>query len=213
MGLSRFLNINNLLKFLLIIVLSYFALVTINVFLYIFIVLIIVLFVILNRTVLTKSRQQIPDLFNLDCRNFDVIIIGDLCDYSKIVPQNMKVLTICAPGRTLYACELILKRIHSLLRENKGSVIFVVDKTNVDSCAISFFDIPFLHIVTLRDLKLMSNYRKLQNKYPLIFHFKNSIKWLLNQRITEYVEFFEERESLTKFCTERNIKFSIYINK
>ena len=60
-----------------------------------------------------------PGTFTEYRRNFDILVIGDMCDVKDIIPQNKSYLQFDAPDRTLFASFLILQGKFSWLNEGK----------------------------------------------------------------------------------------------
>lgn len=162
---------------------------------------------ICNRFVKIKCSHQLPNIFNLDNRNYDILVIGDIFwfDYDF---EKKKVLSIAAPGRTFYASVLILERLHSLLKEGQGRVIFVIKKKNLIKRRISVFDLPFLHEVTLRNLGIN---KKKRLKYPFLYEPLNSLKWVGSSKKMSMIEKTTYNMEIDAFCKERNIKYELLI--
>lgn len=167
---------------------------------------------LLNRRILRKN-ETIRSVFSLtpsSPRNFDYLVVGDLCNTENIVPKNSRSICFLAPERTTEASFLIFKHVFSLLKENGGNVVFVVNRKNLFSKRITLFDVSFLHQVTIKRLGLQSLLKK--SRFPLIFSPLLSIKFLLCtlQRRKLRRESFPQTE-IEEFCKERKISVDFFV--
>lgn len=172
----------------------------------IFIILSTVLY--LDSIIKRRVRAQVAGLFTTMTRNCDYLIIGDICDPYQIIPSDKKIIQISAPDRSFHASQIIFKRLFSLLDEEHGNVIFVINKKRMDSKDVSVFDLPMIHPVTLKNLKIEKLQKK--NKYPLIAEPIKSMKWLVNRKYHKLFAVECVDEELIRFCKERGIGLHLY---
>lgn len=181
-----------------------FALLTKSTSMIISIVIIIIIFIYLNSEVLKRTVSQVPNMMTFKERNFDYLIIGDVGFSFNL--DCARSLSFTAPERTLFASELIFKRMFSYLKDG-GSVIFITKKKYLESRKISFLDIPFLHPITRIQYHVSE-----MTKFPLFFHPLLSFKYLHQTHCEKkYTVEIPIPENLEKFCEERNIKCMIKI--
>lgn len=174
-------------------------------------ILLIVILHFLNKEVRSKNEIN-RSLFSLDPtlpRNFDYLVIGDICDLGDLIPKNSSSICFLSPERTIEGSFLILKHVFSLLEENNGTVIFVSKYKNLSSKKITLFDIPFLHPVTINRLGFQKFLKK--SRFPLIFSPISSIKFLISPKPMRkiYSDSFSHRK-LEDFCKERKISIKIF---
>lgn len=172
----------------------------------IFIILSIVLY--LDSIIKRRVREQVAGLFTTMKRNCDYLIIGDLCDAHQIIPSDKTFIQISAPDRSFHASQIIFKRLFSLLDEEHGGVIFVINKKRMVSEDVSVFDLPMIHLVTLKNLKIEKLQKK--SKFPLIAEPLKSMKWLVNKKYHKLFAVECVDEELIRFCKERGIGLHLY---
>lgn len=163
--------------------------------------------IFINKVVKRKCANQVPDLFDLANRNFDILVIGDYKIIDSINCQEQKKFVLTSPDRSFYASILIFERLHSLLREGQGKVIFVIRKKYLEQKSISTFDIPFLHLVTLN--KLGINKRKIN--LPLLYEPYKSLKLLIYPPKAKIIDVLSYNSEIDSFCKERKIKYELII--
>lgn len=157
-----------------------------------------------NNSVRKKICEKNPGTFTESRRNFDVLVIGEMCDVKDIVPQNKTYLQFDAPDRSLFASFLILQGKFSWLNEGKGKCIIICKKCNEKRKSISMFDIPFLHILIINKYKLERQQAELN--YPLLFHPLTVCKFIFDKKCNmSNVEKCPLPE-IEDFCSQRDIE-------
>ena len=162
----------------------------------------------LDSIVKRRVRAQVTGLFTTMQRNCDYLIIGDICDAHQIIPSDKTFIQISAPDRSFHASQIIFKRLFSLLDEEYGGVIFVINKKRMDSKDVSVFDLPMIHPVTLKNLKIEKLQKK--SKFPLIAEPLKSMKWLVNKKYHKLFAVECVDEELILFCKKRGISLHLY---
>lgn len=165
-----------------------------------------------NHFIQKKITGKVPGTFTEKRRNFDILVIGEKIDLQGIVPQDKTYLLFDAPNRTLFASFLILQGKFSWLKEGKGKCIIVCKKSNEKKNAISIFDIPFLHIITIRKYNLEKQRKEL--RYPLISHPLQVIKFFFGKKYCMSTVYKCPLHEIENFCFQRDIEFEYrVINK
>lgn len=161
------------------------------------------------RAAIKKSKLQNKDFLpESETRNVEYLIIGDM--YKPT--ETGSYIQISAPNRSLDACYEILKHTHSILDDKKGKVILVIKKHNIDKNKYSFFDLPFLHEITIKRLKLSVDIGKLPVLHTLINLFGN-LKFLFDIKSIGYKETDINADYIKKFCADRGYSLSFKIKK
>lgn len=223
MGMSRFLNKNagaikrilkkkRFLMLLLIFISSLFLVVWNNSFLIFILYIILLVFTSLNIYLFLKNSYVARHLFSDVGRNYAYLVIGELVDLKDVLPQIKESISIMAPNRSLGASFELIKRLYSLLDENKGVLIVLVNKNEIYSRKISAFDLPYLHEVTLNELHIKhSKYKEL---LPFVFSFIPSILFFIKGMRKRKIEDTEcPMGDIVDFCKKRNIKLIFKIVK
>lgn len=139
----------------------------------------------------------------------NTLIIGDTC-LKEVAEQYIigNSLAVQFPGRSLEASYQIFMHIESVLEEQGRLVVFHDDKT--DQHKLTIFDLPYLHAITIKELK-MEGWEK-KARYPLVYEPVRSIDYIRGLQKTGYQIDKCPDEKLTLFCKERNIDF-LYLNR
>lgn len=162
----------------------------------------------LDSVIKCKVRAQLEGLFTTMKRNCNYLIIGDICDANQIISSDKTFIQISAPNRSFYASIIIFKRLFSLLNEEHGCVVFVINKKRLNSKDISVFDLPMIHPIILKKLNIGTLQKK--SKFPLFAEPIQSIKWLVNKKCHKLISVECFDEDLIKFCEERGIGLQLY---
>ena len=137
-----------------------------------------------------------------EIKPIDTLVIGDTCTQELLEKYKLgNSLEIQFPDRGLLASRLIFMHVESVLEEH-GRLIILHDK-NTTREKLSIYDIPYLHAITLKELKLESKAKSV--RYPLILEPVKSIKYLLGIKKTGYHEAKCPIPELVSFCNERRI--------
>lgn len=142
------------------------------------------------------NRQQITKI--------NTLIIGDTCPPAiteKFRTGNAFALQF--PDRSLEASYQIFMHVESILEE-KGRLIIIHD-TKIAHNKLSIFDFPYLHSITIKELKC-ENWKNKQ-KYPLLYEPVKCFRYLINLRKRNYQEAACPKNELNTFCSERGIDF------
>jgi hypothetical protein len=157
----------------------------------------------LNCYVVRKIQlQKAPFQINGSIRNVDYLLIGDMIDSEKVIPQGKSSVQIKAPNRSLFGAFEILKHTSSILDEDNGNVIIAVKNSELKN-QFSVFDIPFLYNLTIKKYGI-EKYTKLA-KVPFLINPFLSIKLLLNICTKNWEEKECPDADIISFCDERNI--------
>lgn len=151
-----------------------------------------------------KVAYNVINLFSTIGRNYQYLIIGELCDLSTLIPKGAHHIDFLAPRRSAYSCLELTKRLYSLLDEENGELLIIVTKEEENSRKISVFDIPYLHEVTLKILHLswMRNLRFL----PLCFAPFSAFSYFFPLKKVEFIDAVCPSKELLNFCESRNIR-------
>lgn len=122
----------------------------------------------INHLIKRKVLMQVPNQIIYKERNFDYLIIGDICNVENTLPQGSRFLKFTSCNRTLFASFLILKRMYSYLKKG-GIVILVLKDNNIDENKVSLYEYPFLHPVTIKQYHLEYIFKEMS--YPLVYCF------------------------------------------
>lgn len=131
------------------------------------ILLVIGLFV-LNKIVLRKSNKMPLLSAQRKIKKYKYLVIGDLCPYSVLkdyIDKQEDTFTILAPGRSLDASYQILLHTISILDEDGTCII--IDSKRHSKQMYTVFDVPYLSLVTRKELQLESLVRR--GFYPLFY--------------------------------------------
>lgn len=146
---------------------------------------------------------------NSSVRNVDRLIIGDLLTSDCEEMENA--VSICAPGRTLFASFQILRHTHSILRsDGLGEVVIVVKKDSITRKTYSVFDIPFFYYTTIQ----MQNLYQLQRKGKhLMLHAPiKTTRFVFHLTNTKYYEVGVLDQTIDDFCAERGYRVKYLCN-
>lgn len=178
------------------------------------VILFIDLFGIILLLIDVKSIQSIHaqmNPFDAYCwtRNVDYLIIGEPCEPLSVLPdKNYTYVQIKAPGASEFALYQILRRTFSILKE-QGTVIFAINKNNINKKRIRVFDIFFLHDVTIQEMKL--NRLSRLKKFVLIANPYSCIQLLSGTSYHDIKELKNYNSKIVdKFCVERKIFFQVF---
>lgn len=142
-----------------------------------------------------------------DIRNVNRLVIGDQLKMDQMVDNET--IFICAPQRTLSSSFMILKHIHSILRDDgMGEVCIAVRRKNIRKAEYSVFDTAYFYYTTIKMYKLQALQEKA--RHPFINHPIRSLQFLLNLRCTKAVETDVLDEAIKEFCEERGYKLRFF---
>ena len=115
-------------------------------------------------------------------RNVDYLVIGE--PGINIVPDGSSSVAIKVPNVSEEGAYQILRRTHSILKQN-GNVIIMLDKKNVGKKNVGLIETIFLHPLTIQELNL----DKLQKLKRLVLFFKpkESCRLLLGLKHENFV--------------------------
>ena len=175
-----------------------------------FVILAIIVAYVLNKILLRYNSDVISILHQRrEVVKIDTLVIGDTCT-DKLISQYARgyTLRIQHPDCGLEATFQKFMHVESILEEN-GRLIIIND-SKVDQQHFSIFDIPFINIISQKELGIEYLTKKIS--YPLIYETIRSLKILLRYKKTDYKIFECPKEELREFCKERGIDF-IYLRK
>ena len=154
------------------------------------------------------KRQMIPFGAKSPVRNLDCLVIGEICDPSRLLPQGAETYArIIDPGVSGRGAALALERTHSILRKN-GTVILVLRKNRTRAEDAGVMETFFLHRITVQELGLEKASRR--QKLVLFIHPFRGLKVLLDRKETGFVE-TEPDETLKRFCADREIGLKVFV--
>ena len=131
-------------------------------------------------------------------RNVNYLVIGELCDAGKYVPEGKSYIAILAPGRSLKSAYETARHTFSILDENDGAIVFSLDRKNMQGG------------YSLKRLNLEKN--GIIEHLLFACHPIRSIKYLLQIRGTYEKPLTTIPKEIEEFCSERNISIKIYTN-
>ena len=162
----------------------------------------------LNFYIFTKSNRIFYLSAQREIKNYNCLIIGDICSDKYITPflsNNDCPFTLMAPSRSMEASYQILLHIISLFEGEGFKCIFIESgKRN----KFSVFDIPYLSFIRRKELDLEILTKK--HNYPLFFAPLDSLSMLFNISVKRYTKDVCTNDKLLNFCSQKNIQL-IYI--
>lgn len=117
--------------------------------------------------------------FTDDRRNFDILVLGSTYAWLKVsesrynIGQENRVISYSFYRRSLFAANLILRRICGLLRAG-GAVVFIYRYEELQEHALSIADVALLHPVTLREIGIRREEEMLKRVHRLLEDVKYS---------------------------------------
>jgi hypothetical protein len=153
-------------------------------------------------------KQYEPFTAKSKIRNVDCLIIGEICNPQKVMPAHCNnYVQIKIPDSSLFSCFEILKHTSSIIREQGGRVIFVVNERKKFE-TFNVFDTYFFHKITINKYGLSSLKKKA--RLPFLFSPIKSFKLLFASknkklRLMECLD-----EEIAVFCEERAYILEIY---
>lgn len=164
--------------------------------------LLLVLSLYINQIVYQKNTYNARHLFDSIGRNYDYLVIGELCDISSELPKDKTSISFLAPNRCVYGSFMLLQRLYSLLKEDEGLFILVA---NTSQKRISIFDIPYIQKYTLKQMSIF--FKKYLSYFPLFYSPIDSLKILFNHKKKGNLkEEVLSDNDIINFCKSRNIK-------
>lgn len=140
---------------------------------------------VLNKIVLKKSNKMPLLSAQRKIKKYKYLVIGDLCSYSVLkdfIDNQDDAFTILAPGRSLDASYQILLHTISILDED--GVCIIIDSGKHSNQVYTVFDVPYLNLVTRKELQIESLFRKAS--YPLFYEPVKSLFILFNLTFGNY---------------------------
>lgn len=138
-------------------------------------------------------------------RNVDLLVIGDMIDVSTLRSNESKIVSILTPNKSLGASFWILKRMFSIIDEDKGKIIIAIKKENSNRHDITLFDYSFISPIHRKMMKIES--MEIKRKHPLFYSPINALRLFLNIKYKKsYITGCPMKE-IEQFCETRNIKF------
>ena len=165
----------------------------------------IILFVIANLYTYNKIAYNATHMFTTVKRNYKYLIIGDECNINNLVEEEKNYIYFLSPiNRTLYANYELIRRLYSLLDEEKGILILVMKKKTRIQKSLCVFDIPYIHEYTLNNLGMGK--MKLLCHFPILFSPAGCIKLFYIKKRDSKFEVAEcPSKEIIQFCRDRNI--------
>lgn len=153
------------------------------------------------------SKQSEPFSNSSKIRNVDYLIIGDLVNAKKYVPEGKSFVQISSYRKSFGACYEILRHTSSILNEESSNVLFFVEKKKLDSNEITLFDIPYFSNITVENLNLQK--KRKQYNYPILFAPIKSLIQIIGVNKEGWYKTQEVTKEVIDFCEERNIFFTL----
>lgn len=166
---------------------------------------------VLNKIVLKKSNKMPLLSAQRKIKKYKYLVIGDLCSYSVLkdfIDKQDDAFTILVPGRSLDASYQILLHTISILDEDGTCII--IDSRKHSNQIYTVFDVPYLNLVTRKELQIESLFRKAS--YPLFYEPVKSLYVLFNFTFRNH-KFKNENctdKRFTNFFQQRSNRF-IYV--
>lgn len=174
--------------------------------------LLIMAFLVFNEWFYRRYKRQLTVFSPASkVRNVNYLVIGELCDAGKYVPEGKSYIAILAPGRSLKSAYETARHTFSILDENDGAIVFSLDRKNMQG-GYSLFDYPVFRLspISLKRLNLEKN--GIIEHLLFACHPIRSIKYLLQIRGTYEKPLATIPKEIEEFCNERNISIKIYTN-
>lgn len=176
------------------------------------IILAIGLFV-LNKIVLRKTNKMPLLSAQRKIKKYKYLVIGDLCPCSVLndyIDKQEDAFIILAPGRSLSASYQILLHTISILDE--GGTCIIVDSGKQSKKVYSIFDLPYLSLITRKELQIESAVRK--ESYPLFYEPIKSLLLLfdISYNHNKYRDMICTDNRVMDFFRQRTNQF-IYLNQ
>lgn len=182
--------------------------------LYLFFVVVIVLFLFayFNLVVYFRNAYVARHINSNIERNVERLVIGDWCNPDKLIKNKKSIIYLSPSPQSEQATSLFVKRLFSLLDEDKGVLVIVKKCDSKKKKGISVFDIPFMHENTLADMG--KQWMKRFCKIPFIFDFCGSLKVLTRiNRSNQFIKAECPISEIKSFCQKRNIRIDYYTIK
>ena len=170
------------------------------------------LFLILNRVMIREIYKPCA-LFSSqrEIKQYKFIVIGDCVKPYVYEPYCDKdtTLVFTSPDRTLNAsCQILLHMI-SCINEG-GTCIITHNSRNKSKCDYSLFDLPYLHIITRKELDI--EYLNDRLRFPLYYETVKCMKLLLGIKANRYKIGECPNQEIVEFCKRKRISL-IYLSK
>lgn len=168
-----------------------------------------IVFLLLNFIVYRKNAFYATHMFTTVSRNYKYLIVGDDCDYKKLLEGDTNIAFLSPVTQSSYATFEFVRRLYSLLDENNGTLLMVKRNYEDTKKEISVFDVPYLHENTLN--KLGKGRMRIWCHLPFLFNPIGSLKVLFEKRNKSIpVECECPNQEINQFCESRNIKVKYY---
>ena len=140
-------------------------------------------------------------------RNVDCLIIGEVCDPKDIGVECESFVQIRNPGLSEEGAYQILRRTHSILKEN-GHVIIALESKNVGSKKLGMMDTFFMHKITIKEKKLERT-----AKCRILLFFIHPLKSfeILSKKYKTGFNLSREGTGLAEFSRERGLNYNLYV--
>lgn len=164
--------------------------------------LFIALFLIVNHIVYIKIAYNATHLFTTLDRNYKYLVVGDWCNIEELVKGDKFISFLSPEKRSPHTILELVRRLYSLLDEETGILIIVLNEEYSLKKRFSVFDIPFLHEITLKANGI--GWMKYAVRLPLLFSPCKSFMLFQDKKVC-----FKEIEcpfpEITRFCNDRGI--------
>lgn len=178
------------------------------------IITLFIIYYILNKLTIRFSKEDVSFLHNrFEIRDIDTLVIGDTCKKNNlhIIIDKDKTLYFQSPDRSIEASYQIFMHFESVLESCMTQRrLILINDSKTDNHKISIFELPLLHFITKKELKLEALEHKQKN--PLFYEPIRSIKILLRKSKKGYKIASCPHEKISVFCKERDIEL-IYLEK
>ena len=167
----------------------------------------------LNKIVLRKSNKMPLLSAQRKIKKYKYLVIGDLCPGSVLkdyIDKQEDAFKILAPGRSLNASYQIL--LHTISILDDGGTCIIVDSGKQSKKVYSIFDLPYLSLITRKELQIESAIRR--EFYPLFYAPIKSLLLLfdISYHHNKYKNMICTDNRVMDFFQQRTNQF-IYLNQ
>lgn len=156
-----------------------------------------------------KAMKRQMDIFYAQSkiRNVDSLIIGEACNPKEVGVNRKRFVQIRNPGLSEEGAYQILRRTHSILKDN-GNVVVALEKKNMGSKKLGLMDTFFMHEVTIKEYGIEK-----QAKCRKLVFFIHPIRSLeiVSKKCKSGFSLSGGGTGLEDFCCERGLNYQLYV--